>query len=127
MTLQDTFNERVIPAAKRAFGTLTVTIHKAGCESPTEAETVSGIIRGAEEFTDANQESIVLTTEVHLPRSIFTDNDIANPRLIQSVDAYGLTGWVANMARTEWSAGHVRLFLERETLLREWQARRATV
>lgn len=87
-------------------------------------DAILGLIRGAEQFTDVGQTTRLLTTTIHVRRDDFAAKQITEPPMMASVDAYGLEKWAVDMSTTEWGVVWVKLGLQRETLAREWQARR---
>jgi hypothetical protein len=84
---------------------------------------VPSTIRGAEQY-DGLDTTKLLTTSVYLLRSQFEGNGITTPPIMASVDVHDLVGWSVDMGQTEWGETLVKLGLQRETLTREWQARR---
>jgi hypothetical protein len=84
---------------------------------------VPSTIRGAEQY-DGLDTTKLLTTSVYLLRSQFEENGITTPPIMASIDVHDLVGWSVDMAQTEWGETLVKLGLQRETLTREWQARR---
>lgn len=91
---------------------------------PFTVDAILGLIRGAEQFSDVGQTTRLLTATVQVNRSDFDTAGITEPPMMSSVDAYGLEKWAVDMTTTEWGAVIVKLGLQRETLAREWQARR---
>lgn len=80
--------------------------------------------RGSVEFSDAGQESRVLTCVVYASRSEFTAAGVTAPPVTAKVDCLGQTNWAVDMSQTEWGSARVKLGLQRQALINEWQARR---
>lgn len=93
---------------------------------PFTVPAIPATIRAAEDYTDVRSETRVLTTTAYVARSDLADVDTPPP--VAKFDFQGLAGWAIDMNRTEWGQGLVKIGLMRQTLVREWQARRnATV
>jgi hypothetical protein len=90
------------------------------------SEVIARAIIGGDEFPDDGSEVRILRTAIYVARSVFTDEEITEPPVNMAVNVHGAT-WYIDMAVTEWGKTLVKLGLEREAKLNEWQARRATV
>lgn len=112
------------PALMEQHGTLqSVKFNPVSGESFT-VDAILGSIRGDEQFTDVDQTTKFLNAVVLVRRSDFAVRGITEMPMMARIDAYGLTGWAIGMAESEWSGVWAKLGLERETLAREYQARR---
>ena len=115
---------RLYTFAENDFRPLVVTL--ANGREPFTVPAIPATIRAAEDYTDARSETRVLTTTAYVARSDLASVD--TPPAAAKCDFLGLAGWAIDMNRTEWGQGLVKIGLMRETLVREWQARRnATV
>lgn len=114
----------IYTVAKEAMEPLTV--YFANGEAPAELMAVAGAIRGAEDFLDGRAETRVLTTVAYVAASQLPQAPV--PPAAATCDFLGLEGWAIDLNRCEWGRGLLKIGLVRETLIREWQARRnATV
>jgi hypothetical protein len=92
--------------------------------APFTVDAILGTISGAELFNDVDQTSKLLTAQVHVRRSDLAIKGITEMPMMAKVNAYGLTNWAIDLANSEWGAVWVKIGLKRETLAREFQARR---
>jgi hypothetical protein len=90
------------------------------------AEVISKAVIGADEFPDSGDEVRVLRTSISVLRSVFTAEGITEAPANMFVTVHGAK-WSVDMAVTEWGKVVVKLGLEREPKLNEWQGRRAAV
>lgn len=86
------------------------------------ARGIAGMLRGQELFD--RYTSRLLTTSLYLLRSEFEARGISTPPMMASVDVLGLEDWSVRMEDVEWGEVLVKLGIQRETLIREFQARR---
>jgi hypothetical protein len=113
---------RLYAVAQESLQPLVVTI--ANGTMPFTVSAVPTVIRGAEDFTDSRSEVRILTAAAYVARSDMTAQNVNTPPPAATFDFLGLEGWAIDMNRTEWGPGLVKIGLMRETLVREWQARR---
>jgi hypothetical protein len=108
--LHSLVNVRITPVAKEPFDVLGL---------PT-------VIRGEELFGDNGRIVRLLRMSVYIPRWQFDAEGIDEPPINSFVDVENNGKWAIQMAETEWGEGVVKLALEQEVLLREYQGKRVT-
>jgi hypothetical protein len=90
------------------------------------ASVISRAVIGGDEFPDSGEEIRVLRTSISVLRSVFTAEGITEAPATMFVTVHGAK-WSIDMAGTDWGKVVVKLGLEREPKINEWQARRAAV
>jgi hypothetical protein len=119
----DSSNSRIKLFAVAQEDLTTLRITPSG-QSPVDVISIVGSMRAQEQYVDVGQTTKILTTVAYVPRDLLTAAGITTPPLMATATVHGLEGWTINGSETEWGPGLVKLGLERESLTREWQARR---
>lgn len=106
----------------RAEDLIAVEINTGGAAG-FSAKGIPQTVRGQELFDSDTTK--LLTTAVYIPRVAFAAQNITSPPLMATVKLGDDTrAWAVNMSETEWGAGLVKLGVQREHLVREYQAQR---
>lgn len=113
------------PSLMEALGDVEAVLITPASGSPFRARAIIGLVRGQSEFVDVGDETKVETASVKVLLADLVANGITSIPVTAKVEIAGHSGaWSIRVSECEWGSVWVKLGLEREILVRQFQGRR---
>ncbi len=115
-----------VPAMMSSLGEASVAEITAGSIEPFKVDAILGRIRAESKFNDIGAEIKVEVGTLRVRQQDLAAKGIVSIPVTAKI-VINDTAWSVRAAESEWGTVWVKLGIEREVRIREWQARRGTV